>query len=109
MKFSVILENIYKRLEEIELKMDKILNQETTVVANEVDIPKLLELPNHLLKPLVAVYKLNEATIYQVMNVLNMDRTSTNSNLNQLVRLGYLERRRKGRKWVYKLKGREGE
>ncbi len=61
------------------------------------DLIKLLKLPDHLRKTLIAVILLREATATQVAEKTNRARAVESNYLNQLERINLLKRNRKGR------------
>ena len=52
-----------------------------------------MELPNHLRKTMLAVIALNEATATEVSKQTGKGRASESRSLNELERMGYLNRR----------------
>jgi len=62
------------------------------------ELVRLLQLPNSLRKTMIAVLELGEATAEMVSEKTGRLRTSESGYLNRLVRLGYLKKRRVGRR-----------
>lgn len=63
-----------------------------------LDVMTLLSLPDHLRITIMALSELGDATADQVSKRTGRARAIESSYLNQLVRMGYLEKRRVGRK-----------
>ena len=63
-----------------------------------------MPLPNHLRKTMLAVIALKEATATEVSKHTGKVRASESSNLNQLERMGYLQRRYDSRKVCFSVK-----
>ena len=68
-----------------------------------LNLKDLLSLPSSLQKTMLAVQELKEATSSGVAEKTGRDRTVETIYLNQLMRLGYLDRERRGRKIYFKL------
>jgi hypothetical protein len=63
-----------------------------------VDISTLLDLPDHLRKPLMTIFKLGgRGTAAQVSKKIGISRPQASATLNSLVRLGFLVKKREGR------------
>jgi hypothetical protein len=63
--------------------------------------PTLLNLPDHLRKTMVAIIELGEGTAEDVADRTGRVRNLESSYLNQLVRLGHLQKRRRERHYVF--------
>jgi hypothetical protein len=61
------------------------------------DLIRLMDLPNHLRETLLAVIALGEATATQVSERTGKSRATESDYLNQLARMRYLKKWRKGR------------
>jgi uncharacterized membrane protein len=63
-----------------------------------VDVSTLLDLPDHLRKPLMALFKLGgRGTAAQVSERIGVSRPQVSATLNTLVRLGLLVKKREGK------------
>lgn len=63
-----------------------------------VDVSTLLDLPDHLRKPLMTIFKLGgRGTAAQVSEKVGISRPQASATLNNLVRLGLLSKKREGR------------
>jgi len=63
-----------------------------------VDVSTLLDLPDHLRKPLMTIFKLGgRGTAAQVSEKIGISRPQSSATLNSLVRLGLLTKKRVGR------------
>ncbi len=67
-----------------------------------LDVVDLLRLPDHLRSTMVTVIGLGDATADEIAAKTGRVRNLESSYLNQLVRLGHLEKVRKGRKIYFK-------
>lgn len=70
-------------------------SEEDTVVP---DAMALLSLPSSLRKTVLALYKLGEATAEELSVETNRQRAVESGYANQLTRLGYVKKKREGRK-----------
>ena len=61
------------------------------------DVMALLSLPMSLRKTVMALYKLEKATAKEIADETKRLRAVESASANQLVRLGYLKKRREGR------------
>jgi predicted transcriptional regulator len=61
------------------------------------DVMALLSLPMSLRKTVMTLYKLEKATAKEIANETKRLRAVESASANQLVRLGYLKKRREGR------------
>ena len=64
----------------------------------EPDAMALLSLPASLRKTAMVLYKLNEATAEDLANETKRLRAVESASANQLVRMGYLKKKREGRR-----------
>jgi hypothetical protein len=62
------------------------------------DALALISLPAHLRKTVLALYKVDEATADELSNETKRLRAVESASANQLVRMGYIKKRQKGRK-----------
>ena len=82
-----------ERLERIEKRMDG---------RKKIDDPlTLLEMPDNLRTTAMAVLELGEATAEEVAKITGRGRAIESHYLNALVNMGFLKKRREGRKVVY--------
>lgn len=65
------------------------------------DAMSLLSLPGSLRKTMLALYKLEKATAEELSVETNRQRAVESSCANQLTRLGYVKKKRVGRKVVF--------
>jgi len=78
--------------------------------SNDVpDAVALWSLPSSLRKTMLAIYKLGEATARDLSNETKRLRAVESALANQLVRLGYLRRKRLGRKVYFYIENNSGE
>lgn len=95
-----ILESIDLKLETLEdrlknfMKMSPQTQRETKI---PLDVDVLLSLPDHLRKTAIAVSTRDSATAEEVASDTGRTRAAESDYLNQLVKLGYLSKKRKGR------------
>lgn len=69
-----------------------------------LDVMTLLSLPDNLRKTAMVMCRLNEATASDVARETERERAVESALLNQLTRLGHLDKKRKGRKVYFTLK-----
>jgi len=79
-------EDMKKTLSRIEEKLDQILVPSRTLM-----------LPDHLKPTMMALQQLGEATAGQVAEKTGITRATTSDYLNQIVRMGYLKKRKVGK------------
>jgi len=68
------------------------------------DVLSLLSLPTSLRKTVLTLARIGEATSDEISKETNRKRAIESGYANQLIRLGYLDKRRVGRKVYFKLK-----
>jgi hypothetical protein len=106
------LERIGRDLKRLNEKVDKIIevqqkilqkplggigyNQESKVF-EALDVMTLLSLPDHLRKTAMITCELGKVSAWDVAGKTNRARAVESSYLNQLVRMGFLKRKREGR------------
>lgn len=111
-------DELSKRLQRIEEKIDsiiKLLEKQSPEVdvsvlplkvnslnSSQVNV-YLLKLPDTLRLSMVAMIKLKEATTSGVAQETNRSRSVESIHLNQLERMGYLEKYRKSRKIFFRI------
>ena len=99
------MQEMFKRLEEIEVeirKLHKRIDRLETTGTIQASLPitaeDLLKLPDNLRKTMIAMAKLKEAPAETVAKETDRTRGMESIYLNQLVRMGYLEKVKRGRK-----------
>jgi outer membrane murein-binding lipoprotein Lpp len=118
MEVKKLVQNIFQKLDEMSEAIDQlnqkvdhlIGRQELTTQASMGKIPKadylqnipldvvtLLSLPDNLRKSAIALSKLKEATAEDVAKETERARAVESSYLNQLVTMGHIQKKRKGR------------
>jgi len=116
-----ILERIQKELGHIISKLDRIIEMDEKILRHfpevkevregalelgggVLDVMTLLSLPDHLRKTAMVICKMNEgATADEVARETGKARAVESSYLNQLVTMGHLKKKRKGRKVYFYL------
>jgi len=99
-----ILEKIKESLEQLNEKIDVMIEiqkhgQRTNPdIPDVLDVMTLLSLPDHLRKTAVTLCKLGQATADAVAEQTKRARAVESGYLNQLVIMGYLKKERRGRK-----------
>ena len=68
------------------------------------ELIRLMELPNHLRETMLAVIALGEATAIEVSEQTGKSRSSESHHLNELERMGCLNKRYASRKVYFSLK-----
>jgi hypothetical protein len=76
-------------------------NGNDEILKLEPDIISLLSLPNALRKTVMALYKIGDATAEDLAKETKRLRAVESSAANQLVRMGFLRKRREGRKVLF--------
>ena len=110
------LERVREELEQISSKIDRIIEMDEKILQHfagtkgayreerapelggALDVMTLLSLPDHLRKSAMVICRENEATADEVAEETKRARAVESSYLNQLVTMGHLKKRRKGRK-----------
>lgn len=102
-----LLEQVNRNLEELSEKLDRVVNLQETLVSHSepkenlenlpLDVATLLSLPDHLRKTALAICKMGEATATDVSKETGRVRAAESDYLNQLVSMGHLKKKRKGR------------
>ncbi|MCW4014762.1 MAG: helix-turn-helix domain-containing protein [Candidatus Bathyarchaeota archaeon] len=73
-------------------------NSDYRTLKLEPDMMTLLSIPNSLRKTVIAIYKLQEATADDLSKETKRLRAVESASANQLVRLGFVNKKREGRK-----------
>jgi len=94
-------------LESIDLKLGKLedalksfvktASQKSKETKTPLDVDVLLTLPDHLRQTAIAVSARGSATAKEVASETGRTRAAESDYLNQLVKMGYLSKKRKGR------------
>jgi DNA-binding MarR family transcriptional regulator len=92
----VKLDKIYQELSNIRHRLDIIESMFSNWRPQPISIPesRLLSLPDNLRKTYLVVASLGECTATEVANLTGRSRAIESSYLNQLVRMGWLAKRR---------------
>jgi len=114
-----LTQDLSEKIQRIEEKLDSLMrmleerfsvDKDVNVVPMKVDTPSrlpinvyFLRLPDSLRQSMVAMDKLKEATTTRVSKETGRSRSVESIHLNQLERMGYLEKFRKGRKIYFRL------
>lgn len=105
-----LLERVNRNLEQMSEKLDRVVSLQESIVRHSepkitdaslenmpLDVATLLSLPDHLRKTAMAIAKLGEATATDVADETGRVRAAESDYLNQLVSMGHLKKKRKGR------------
>lgn len=102
--------DVRRRLDELEATVQRLADEVKALNAglgtphpepSSPDLTTLMNLPHHLRKTMVAIIELGEGTAEDVADQTGRVRNLESSYLNQLVRLGHLQKRRKERRYVF--------
>ncbi|MCS7106125.1 MAG: transcriptional regulator [Candidatus Aenigmarchaeota archaeon] len=96
------LRNLKKRVDSLEKKLYE-LKKEVEIIKNLPSLKLTSQLPQHLLTTLNTIYKLEIATATQVAEQTKRARAVESAYLNQLANMGYLKKKRKGRKVYFEI------
>jgi len=109
MEQEKFLKEILEALKETNNKLERIAHAQTLILESlkrseseeskklPLDVDALLTLPDHLRKTAMAVGELGSATADQVATQTGRTRAAESDYLNQLVKMDYLKKERKGR------------
>lgn len=109
METEKFLQEIIETLKDINKKIERIAHAQTLIVESlnrskseeskklPLDVDALLSLPDHLRKTAMAVGELGSATAEHVAAQTGRTRAAESDYLNQLVKMSYLEKERRGR------------
>ncbi len=98
------LEEIEKRLTEIDEKLDLLLEQQKRYLTRSDFVPETLaSLPEHLRKTASTIAALGEATAGNVATETGRARAAESDYLNQLADRGFLKKSRKGREVYFRV------
>jgi hypothetical protein len=107
-------EQIIAILHEINVKLDKLLPQEISNNGSDnslfesLDVMTLLSLPDHLRTTATTLVELQSATANDVAKMTHKERAVESNYLNQLSRMGHVNKYRKGRKVYFSVSERSG-
>ncbi|MHA1721950.1 MAG: transcriptional regulator [Candidatus Baldrarchaeia archaeon] len=111
MESTKILLDIYHSIEDVKTnikllheKLDLIIEnfqKKKVSVGGNLDVMMLLDLPDHLRKTAIALSKLGKATAEDLVKETGRSRAVESCYLNQLERMGYIAKERKGRKTYF--------
>jgi len=73
------------------------------------DVLSLLSLPGHLRKTVISLYKLEKATAEELSTETKRLRAVESASANQLVRMGYLKKKRQGHKVYFYIEQKSEE
>lgn len=96
------LDNLTDRLEVIESRISSIESRFNPVIEDKMAL--FLTVPDTIRKSLFAVSQLGNCTADEVSEVTERHRSIENKYLNELVRSGWLQKKRSGKKIYYSLK-----
>ncbi|MEM5794027.1 MAG: transcriptional regulator [Candidatus Aenigmatarchaeota archaeon] len=96
------LKKLEERLNSLESLVND-LSKKIEILENLPYIKLTSQLPEHLVKTFIAVYKLEKATASQVAEQTKRARAVESAYLNQLMVMGYLKKRRVGRKAFFEV------
>ena len=96
------LEKIEERLENLEKRV-LTRGPKTGVGSMSIKIEDMLALSDSLQKTMIAIQELDEATTNEVAEKTGRSRSVETIYLNQLTRLGYVNKERRGRKIYFKV------
>ena len=92
------LEEVKKKLAEIDKKLERLLKLQATQSARRESVPgTLASLPEHLKKTATTIATMGQATAEQVAAKTGRTRAAESDYLNQLVNQGFLKKKREGR------------
>ncbi len=95
----LLLRKILDVLERIEKKISKNDKKEEISINPLI----LLELPDNLRETIMALIKLKKATASDVAKITGRGRAIESHYLNTLVKMGYVRKRREGRRVIYEV------
>jgi Fic family protein len=100
LEVSLELTDRLRRIRSEELPVDKGVEEKAVIdtLPAGINVSTLLDLPDHLRKPLMTVFKLGgRGSAAQVSNKLGISRPQASATLNSLVRLKLLVKKRVGK------------
>jgi len=106
-----------ERMERIERKIDVLVRgigekhppkkvEEIKEFDKPLDIMTLLSLPDHLRKSAMVIIKMEDAMAEDVAKETERSRAIESAYLNQLVRMGYLGRKRRGKRVYFSVEAK---
>ena len=107
-KIDRILESIEQMtviLQQLNEKLDLITNKENQEVRPSLDIISILtDLDEAVIPTVKALFQLHEASAEQIAKITGRSRSRESQHLQKLHKLNYIEKIRKGREMVYRIK-----
>ena len=97
------IEQIEQRLNALEKVITLVDRTPQTSTFSSIKMEELLELPSSLQKTMLTLQELKDATASEVAQQTGRARSVENIYLNQLARLGHLNKERRGRKIYFGL------
>ncbi|ADI74868.1 conserved hypothetical protein [Methanohalobium evestigatum Z-7303] len=105
-------DQIFDKLNEINDKLDRLLQDtnnsninekdKESIISNSMDVMTLISLPEHLRTTATTLLKLEQATANEIAEITEKERAVESNYLNQLVKLGYAYKFRKGKQIYFK-------
>jgi hypothetical protein len=91
-----IFDKIFKEMQNIRFRLDDLENNMASWNPQPVEIPesKLISLPDHLRRTYMVVVSKGECSAITVSNITGRCRAIESNYLNQLARMGWLNKRR---------------
>lgn len=105
------LNEILEKLDEINDKLDRLLQdryhgtgekENETVLSKSMDVMTLISLPEHLRTTATTLLRLEQADADEISEITGKERAVESNYLNQLVKLGYVTKLRKGKRIYFK-------
>lgn len=109
-----ILQEILEVLVCIDKKIDYMVSKNTTIpetrrmyrnemLSSGLDVMTLLSLPEHLRTTVKVLFEKGSATAEDISKITRKERAVESGYLNQLVRMGYVNKYRRGRKVYFSI------
>lgn len=105
------LNEILEKLNEINDKLDKLLHdtdhstsekEKKTILSKSMDVMTLISLPEHLRTTATTLLILEQANADEISEITGKERAVESNYLNQLVKLGYINKFRKGKRIYFR-------
>jgi hypothetical protein len=99
----VKLDAIFQELQDIKHRLDEIERMFSASLSQPIFIPesKLLSLPDNIRRSYMIVVSKGKCSATEVSNLSGRRRAIESSYLNQLVRLGWLKKKREGKNLIF--------
>lgn len=117
---NVLSDEVSEKLKRIENKIDSVkgilqylasssheIGRHLDALVGENTDVQLLKLPDSLRQSMFVMNKLKEASAYQVAEVTGRSRSAESFHLNQLERMGYLLKFRRGKKIYFEIRSQQ--